>query len=101
MDGQLTTEHGSMSLVELEKEMKTDNGKKKEFTTEEAVLSKLWHVAFCLLFLFPLSIMVLPLLMECVTIFADKMRPLLDMLPPFEFRYAWEMMCHYLHELFF
>lgn len=44
MDGQLTIGQGTMSLVEVEKEKKEGSGKKREFTTKEAVLSILGFV---------------------------------------------------------
>lgn len=44
MDGQVTVGQGTMSLVEVEKEQKADGGKKREFTTKEAVLSILCFV---------------------------------------------------------
>lgn len=44
MDGQLTVGQETMSLVEVEKEKKEDGGKKREFTTKEAVLSVLCFV---------------------------------------------------------
>ncbi len=44
MDGQLTMEQGTTALVEVTKEKKEDGGKKREFTTKEAVLSVLCFV---------------------------------------------------------
>ena len=39
MNGQVVTEQGTVSLVRAEAEKKEDSGKKREFTTKEAVLS--------------------------------------------------------------
>ncbi len=44
MDGQLTVGQETMSLTEVKKEQKTDDGKKREFTTKETVLSILCFV---------------------------------------------------------
>lgn len=44
MNGQVVTEQGTMALVEVQKEQKTDNGKKREFTTKETVISILCFV---------------------------------------------------------
>ncbi len=44
MDEQLTVGQETMSLVEVEKEKREDGGKKREFTTKEAVLSVLCFI---------------------------------------------------------
>ncbi len=49
MDGQVMTEQGTMSIVEAEKKTKEGSGKKREFTTKEAVLSV---ICFALSFVF-------------------------------------------------
>lgn len=44
MDGQVTVEQGTMALVEIEQETKGSSGKKREFTTKEAVISVLCFI---------------------------------------------------------
>jgi len=44
MDGQLTVGQGTTALVEVTKEQKENNGKKREFTTKEALLSVLCFI---------------------------------------------------------